>query len=142
MYVLKNGLNIAAQGAASGTGVTFYLTGSNAGFTINGGGTLSLSAPTSGSYAGVLIYQDRTANVGATNKLNGDSNTFLKGAIYTPTQKLEVTGNAGFGDQSSFMPMIADVVSFSGSSVIQSDVKNMQIALPMATMSSGSRLTE
>ena len=64
VYVLKNGLNIAAQGAASGTGVTFYLTGSNAGFTINGGGTLSLSAPTSGSYAGVLIYQDRTANVG------------------------------------------------------------------------------
>jgi Flp pilus assembly protein TadG len=142
VYVLKNGLNIAAQGAASGTGVTFYLTGSNAGFTINGGGTLSLSAPTSGSYAGVLIYQDRTANVGATNKLNGDSNTFLKGAIYTPTQKLEVTGNAGFGDQSSFMPMIADVVSFSGSSVVQSDVKNTQIALPLATMSSGSRLTE
>ena len=90
----------------------------------------------------MLIYQDRTANVGATNKLNGDSNIFLKGAIYTPTQKLEVTGNAGFGDQSSFMPMIADVVSFSGSSVIQSDVKNTQIALPMATMSSGSRLTE
>jgi Flp pilus assembly protein TadG len=142
VYVLKNGLNIAAQAEASGAGVTFYLTGSNAGFTINGGGSLNLSAPTSGAYAGVLIYQDRTANVGAKNKLNGDSNTMLKGAIYTPTQSLEVTGNAGFGDQSSFMPMIADTVSFSGSSVIQSDVKNTQTALPMAMMAAGSRLTE
>ncbi|MFL5195318.1 MAG: TadE/TadG family type IV pilus assembly protein [Microvirga sp.] len=142
VYVLKDGLNIAAQGQASGTGVTFYLTGPSAGFTINGGGTLNLSAPASGEYAGVLIYQDGAANVGGTNKLNGDNNTILKGAIYTPTQKLVVTGNAGFGDQNSFMPMIADTVSFSGSSVIQSDVKNTQTALPMATMSSGSRLTE
>jgi len=103
---------------------------------------LNLSAPASGEYAGVLIYQDGAANVGGTNKLNGDASTILKGAIYTPTQKLVVTGNAGFGDQNSFMPMIADTVSFSGSSVIQSDVKNTQTALPMATMSSGSRLTE
>src|SRR5215208_4048550 len=42
VYVLKNGLNIAAQGQASGTGITFYLTGPSAGFTINGGGTLNL----------------------------------------------------------------------------------------------------
>ena len=28
-----------------GTGITFYLTGPSAGFTINGGGTLNLSAP-------------------------------------------------------------------------------------------------
>jgi hypothetical protein len=59
----------------TGTGVTFYLTGSQAGFTINAGAALSLEAPKTGDYGGLLIFQDRTANTGATNTLNGSAGT-------------------------------------------------------------------
>ena len=142
VYVLKAGLDIGAQATVRGTGVTFYLTGPNAGFSINGGGDIALSAPVNGAHAGMLIYQDRAANPGAVNKLNGSSNTVLKGILYTPTQVLEVTGNGTFGQSSIFMPMIADRIAFSGSSVVQVESNSDTItAVPMPTLSGGPRLT-
>ena len=53
VYVIKGALTINSQAAVSGSGVTFYLTGSGAGFSINGGGAVTLTAPTSGVYGGV-----------------------------------------------------------------------------------------
>ena len=49
----------------TGAGVSFYLAGQGAGFTINASGTVDLSAMTTGAYAGVLLMQDRASNVGA-----------------------------------------------------------------------------
>jgi len=42
--VIKGPLIINSQAAVTGTGVTFYLTGSQAGFTIAAGAALSLEA--------------------------------------------------------------------------------------------------
>ena len=95
VYVIKGALTINSQAAVSGSGVTFYLTGSGAGFSINGGGAVTLTAPTSGVYGGVLVFQDRLANVGATNTLNGGASTKLVGAIYTAAQELASTAAAG-----------------------------------------------
>lgn len=139
VYVLKDGLSISSQATVTGSGVTIYLTGSNASFTINGGGKINLSAPTTGSYAGILIYQDRNASPGATNKINGTSDTILTGAIYTPTQALSVNGTGAFGQFSEFMPMIADKVSFSGNSVVETSL-TVATAEPMPTMSTEVRL--
>lgn len=44
------------HGTISGSSVTFYLIPTNFGIKFNGGGTLSASAPTIGTYAGVLIF--------------------------------------------------------------------------------------
>src|SRR5829696_4046397 len=93
MYVIKDGpLNISSQAFVNGQGVTFFLTGNNAGFGINGGGAVNLAAPTAGQFVGILIMQDRNANPGGSNTLSGGSETALRGAIYTPTQGLTVTG--------------------------------------------------
>lgn len=87
LYVIKNGaLNVDSQATVTGDGVTFYLSGSGASFTINAGGKISLTAMTSGAYKGMLIVQDRFSNAGAVNNLNGNSDTYLKGAIYLPTK--------------------------------------------------------
>lgn len=140
-YVLKKGLDISAQGAASGTGVTFYLTGDPATFGFNGSGSLNLSAPTSGTYEGILIFQDRSAPSTGTNKLNGNSETVLKGAIYVPAQMVEITGSGTFGQKSNFMPIIADRVSFSGNSQVESELLAMNTPAPIPTMTTGPRLT-
>ncbi len=128
VYVIKGPLTINSQAAVSGSGVTFYLTGSGAGFSINGGGAVTLTAPTSGVYGGVLVFQDRLANVGATNTLNGGASTKLVGAIYTAAQELSVNGGSGFGQQSQLMPIVADQVKFSGSTTAKADVTGFNMA--------------
>jgi Flp pilus assembly protein TadG len=141
LYVVKNGaLDINAGGAASGTGVTFYLTGTNAGFDFNGSGALTMAAPTDGTYSGMLVIQDAASNAGRTNKINGNSNTSIMGALYAPSQFIEVTGNGTFGQSNPFMPMVADRVSFSGSSVTQSEVTAMKTVAPIPRFTVEARL--
>lgn len=143
LYIIKDGqLKITSQATVSGAGVTFYLRGSGAGFSINGGGAISLSAAASGAYMGLLIIQDRNSNVGATNTLNGNSTTMLTGALYTPTQGISVTGNGTFGQGDTSMPIIADRISFSGSSVVKLDVSALETARPLPRFASRVQLTQ
>lgn len=80
------------------------------------GGTLDLSAPTSGPYEGMTIFQDRRATQNVVNKINGNSVSQLSGGFYFPRQELEFTGTAGL---STTCLMIASKrVSFKGNSSI------------------------
>lgn len=143
VYVVKDGaLNVNAGGSARGSGVTFFLVGSGAGFEFNGSGVLDLSAPTSGTYSGMLIIQNAASNPGHVNKINGNSDTVVKGAIYAPTQRIEITGNGTFGQQSPFMPLIADQIAYSGSSTTQSDISAMSTPAPLPRFSTAARLLE
>lgn len=126
----------------TGSGVLLYLTGNGTSFTINGGGAITLSAPSSGDYKGILIMQDRASNVGATNKLNGNSTTKITGSIYTPTQVISMNGNGAFGQGDTSMPLIADQLSFSGSSVVRLDISALETTKPLPKFASGVRLTQ
>jgi Flp pilus assembly protein TadG len=141
MYVIKDGpLNISSQAVVNGQGVTFFLTGNNAGFAINGGGAVNLAAPTAGQFVGILILQDRNANPGGSNTLSGGSETALRGAIYTPTQGLTVTGN-NFGQPNAFMPIIVDQVKFGGSATLRAN-SDTQLARPLPRVGGSARLSE
>jgi autotransporter-associated beta strand protein len=53
--------------------------------------TINLTAPTSGTYAGILFYQDRSDSNPAIimgSDSNGVGNTFLEGALYFPDAQL------------------------------------------------------
>ncbi len=142
VYVIKGPLTINSQATVTGKDVMFYLTGSQAGFTLNGGSAMSLEAPKTGTYGGVLIFQDREANVGATNSLNGGADTKLVGAIYTATQTISVSGGSGFGQQSHLMPIIADQIKFTGSTTAKADVSGFNMAAPLPQAGSDARLSE
>jgi hypothetical protein len=143
LYVIKDGpLTLNSQGTITGTGVTFYLMGSNAGFDITAGSTLTLSAMTSGDYPGMLIVQNRTSNVGATDKLNGNSGTVLTGAIYVPTQTVRMNGTGTFGQASPFMPLIADKVIITGNATAYTDATNITLPAPLPRSLTGARLTD
>jgi len=143
LYVIKNGaLSLNSQGTISGTGVTFYLMGTGATFTINGGASLNLSAMQTGPYAGLLIVQDRYSAAGATSKINGNSNTVLMGAIYAPTQDVRLNGNGTFGQASPYMPLIANTVTITGSNTTVVDATKTAVVEPLPNSASGARLSQ
>lgn len=143
VYVIKDGpLVLNSQANVSGSGVTFYLLGSNAGFTINAGGVVALSAPTTGAYSGMLIVQDAASNVGGGNTLNGGADMLLTGAIYTPTQSITLNGGSSFGQNSPFMPLVADQIKFSGNTTAKIDTSKMSTVQSLPTLLSGARLSQ
>lgn len=108
VYVIDgSSLSFGSQAMVSGTGVTFILTSNNATsnpstiatLDTNGGANIQLSAPTSGTYQGILIYQDRRAVDSGTNTINGNASSSLQGAIYMPSQAVSFSGDSGMNTQ-------------------------------------------
>lgn len=121
-YVTGGDLRINGGAEVFGDGVTIILTGSgsNVGsLTVNGSAELDLTAPSSGTYEGILFYQDRDAPSGTTNKLNGGSNNILKGTVYFPNQHVEFSG--GSTGVSNCMRLVADTVKFGGNTSVSHD---------------------
>ncbi|MFN3725828.1 MAG: pilus assembly protein TadG-related protein [Allosphingosinicella sp.] len=119
-YIDGNSLSFGAQARVTGTGVTFILTSSTpnnansiAQLDMNGGATLDLTAPSSGPYSGVLVYQHRNAPL--TNQhINGNSNSRIDGAFYMPSTEITFNGNAGMEVQC--LRLVGRRVNFSGNS--------------------------
>ena len=86
LYIINSGnFNYSGSGTLTANGVTFYLApGTN--FTQNGNGTVRMTAPTTGSYNGVLIFQARTNS--HTIIFQVPSALTLQGIIYGPAAQL------------------------------------------------------
>ena len=106
MYVLLGGgLRIVGNAIIEGTGVTFYNT-EGAGYSyqplvMESNSQARLAAPTTGTYAGILFWQDRNAgNPSDVNSLQSSVAVTLEGALYFPTQELflesSTTANAPY----------------------------------------------
>lgn len=104
IYTIDGGsLTINANYSLIGSGVLFVLK-NGATIKINGGATIDLTAPTAAEaasyglppeFAGVLIFEDKaTAKPGRDSQINGNATLRLGGAVYMPTQLVELRGNA------------------------------------------------
>lgn len=128
-YVIDGGSFSVAGGAQiTGDGVTIILTGSGADYatvTINGGATVSLSAPTTGDYAGVAFMQDRNAPTNGSDKFNGGSTMNVDGIIYIPRQEVQFTGGNTTGNRCT--RIVADIITFSGNANLNNDCSHLGI---------------
>lgn len=145
-YIIKGGeFRIAAGSKVYGNGVTFYLIGNNTKVTMVSGADVTLKAPTSGTYEGILFAQDPASNPGDINKIEGGANTTLVGALYFPTQTLNVSSTSTFGASSPYMPLVAWKLDFSGSAMTvikhDRDAANMGGNYSMPTTRPSARLT-
>jgi Flp pilus assembly protein TadG len=120
-YVIDGGdFSAGSQANISCTGCTIILTNSDSGSApigtvdINGGAQINMSAPSGGTYDGLLFYQDRRATVSDTivNKINGNSSSLLEGAFYFPNQQLQINGTAGL--DFTCAQFVSYVVEFAG----------------------------
>jgi hypothetical protein len=114
--------SVAVSGPTSsltGTGVMIYNTKSSTGtygsVTLSGNGAISLTAPTTGTYAGILIFQDRDDAKALT--FSGNAMQGMAGVIYAPAAQLAESGNAQMGSSSNPVSIIVDTLTLSGNGV-------------------------
>jgi Flp pilus assembly protein TadG len=124
-YVLDaTSLKMTNTGAKlSCTGCTIILTSSTAatdpssiGSVSLEGGELSIVSPTTGTYKGISIYQDRRAAADNANKINGNSSSKLEGALYFPRGDLTYNGTSG--QNTACLQLVVKRVQFTGNSAI------------------------
>jgi Flp pilus assembly protein TadG len=108
--IFNSGANI------TGTGVTFYL--ANTTIQINGTSHSTLTAPTSGTYHGLLFFGSRNLPASNNNVLNGNATTLMTGAAYFPTQHIDFLGN--FTGAGGCMQVVADTIKYTGSGTFAS----------------------
>ncbi|SPE38328.1 conserved exported hypothetical protein [Candidatus Sulfopaludibacter sp. SbA6] len=132
-YILKGGgLSVSGGSTVSGTDVTFYDTsGGGYGYqpiSLSGGTSVNFSAPTTGSLAGILFFQDRSIASGSASTLSGGTSTVLNGALYFPTTQLNYSGGASTG---SYTIIVAKTVNFSGGATLNSDYSTLPGGSPV-----------
>ena len=118
-----NGGDAFIQGDLSCTGCTIVLTNKDnstsatiGNFKVNASAKINMSAPTTGKYAGIAIFQDRRAkdSASANNQINGNSSSVINGSIYFPNQEVIYNGT---GNTAAVCTMlIAKRLIFSGNS--------------------------
>ena len=124
-YILAGGGLTASGGVNvySDGGVMFYNTtdpSNKAGYkpiTVSGGTSTTLTAPTSGTYAGILFFQDRnlpSTDLNKQNTISGGSTGAFTGVLYFPTTPLVYSG--GGSTTSPYIDIIAWTLTISGSS--------------------------
>jgi hypothetical protein len=133
IYYIDGSGGISFNGSATltGSGVMFYFTNGASINAVGGGNQLSniqLSAPTTGNYAGILMYEDPLdTNTGpGPNKgptLGGNDKSVFQGVLYFPKDQLMFFGNAKGNDCSAGQGfqvgiVVADAIAMSGTPTV------------------------
>jgi hypothetical protein len=122
VYILDGGgLNLSGSGSISGNGVFIYNTNSTSPsscspVSITGQGNINLSAPTSGTYRGVVLAQDRSCPTAALIAGNGNIN--IDGGVYFYDATLNLSGN-GYQSGGLQVLIVANMVSMAGNGTVQ-----------------------
>ena len=89
IYILQGGgLTVSGNSHLTGTGVMIYnaSTGLGDGIDFSGTSTITLSAPTSGAYQGIVFYQNRASKVPVVLG-SGVVAVNLTGVVYAPAPR-------------------------------------------------------
>jgi Flp pilus assembly protein TadG len=122
IYYIKSGLFDLGGGAhVTGTGVTIVLTKNTSSYaqaTLGNGGTINLTAPKTGTTAGIVFYGDRLAPSSRQINFNGGVNMTLTGALYFPSMTVNYS-NAS--NNSGCTQLIGSLLRFTGGAKFGTD---------------------
>lgn len=133
LYIMNGGgFNMAGSGNGTGSGITIYLTGDAShaykGVSINGSGTYTLSAPTSGTYEALLIAGDRTKVSSLGSSITGSAALNIDGVIYLPRENLTYTGSSSV---TNYQVLVADTLTINGSTHIYNNYSSLSSGPPV-----------
>jgi hypothetical protein len=128
--ILGGGLNFAGGTTSTGSGVMFYLTGNTtypyASVNMSNGANVTLSAPTSGTYLGVLFFQNRAITSSSNATFTGGANMLLTGSLYFPTTDVAFSNGTS---TTAYTAIVAYEVSIAGGASINYDNTGLKTGL-------------
>src|SRR5215467_809451 len=113
----STGLDVAGGATLTGNGVTLVFTTDGSKYataTINGGANVNLTAPTTGSTAGIVVFGDRNMPLNSAFTFNGGSTQGFTGAVYVPKGAVKFAGGAN--NPNGCTQLVADTITFTGNS--------------------------
>jgi hypothetical protein len=136
--IYVNGGSASLQGSFNCTGCAIVLTNKDTApnatigtLSSNAQATSNISAPTSGTYKGIAVYQDRRANdCSGCNKINGGATSVITGALYFPSQ--EVWYNGGASPLATCTMIVVRRIVFTGNSRFKGLSQCVNEGLPSA----------
>jgi Flp pilus assembly protein TadG len=142
-YILVGG-GLTTQDANSniaGSGVMFYNTfgatdkgpQSYSPTNIAATSTVNLTAPTSGTYTGILFFDDRGAPTGNPDSYGGGSSAVYQGAIYNRNNGITMYGNSSVTAQ--YTILIADTITMIGTSGFNDNYTSLAGGSPIKQVS-------
>jgi hypothetical protein len=94
LYVVQSGAwNINSGWTVNGTDVTFYFADSNSYVQFNSNVTANLSAPTSGTYANILMFEPTGLSTGNL-VFDGTNGSSFTGLIYLPSRQVTINSTS------------------------------------------------
>ncbi len=130
-YIINGGnFHIAGGSTVTGDGVSFFDTGTNSTYgsiTFDNGSNVTLSAPTAGTYQGILFDQDRTITSSVAATFAGGATMKLSGSLYFPTTPVSYSN--GTSQAVSATAIVAKDVSFVGGANIKFDSTGLTTGL-------------
>ncbi len=103
---------MAGNGTITGSGVTLYFETGTVNFA--GGATTTLSAPSSGVWQGILMFQARGNTQAAS--LIGGSSQITSGILYFPSAQLNFKGGGSSNSQNA--TIVSDTLNLVGNAYI------------------------
>lgn len=129
IYII-NGGTFSIQGGSTLTGtsgVMVYLT-NGATVSIGNGATVNMTAQSSGTYEGILFYQDRSSALSSSDFAGGANMTF-NGTLYMPESNLTFDN----GIHSATTAIVANTVNFEGGATFNNATSQSQTGFPETT---------
>ena len=111
MYYLQGGLTVSNGGSLSGKGVFLYNASTSSGINVSGSGSVTVTPMTTGTYAGVAIFENRTSSGAITLSTGGTMS--VHGTIYAAGAPLTLTG--GTSDPTLGTLDVARTITITGS---------------------------
>jgi len=133
LYIMDGGgFNISGSGPINGSNVTILLASdashSYKGLSLNGSGTLSLSAPTSGVNEALLFVGSRSVASSLGSTVTGTTTTALNGVIYMPKEALTYTGGSNL---TNYTTIVTDTLKMTGLNYIKSNYGSLSSGNPI-----------
>lgn len=144
VFVISNGpLKVDGGASLTANGAGIYLTGAGATLSFAEDTTISLTAPTNGPMAGLLVYEDRNAPTGQRHDIFSDNAPTMLCTIYLPRNQLYVETNRDVAKASAFTIVVAHSIYVTkGSNFwLNADYKATSVPVPSGLNAGHSYLT-
>jgi len=113
----SDSFSVSGQAAVTGNGITTYFDGDTS-LSLNGQGAMDLSAPTSGSYAGMLFHGDPNGDEATQYSITGNGSAILDGIMYFPSGITKINGNGNTSSNTSISAIMARELRFGGNGTL------------------------